>query len=916
MRPLVDRAHYAAIELDEEIPLEHYKAVVEVIGHVMRLWGELSTQRLTIAVAVTDLSIEMTKKIGSMVTGDTFGGPGFSDFGRWVVRWRAPLLWASVPVFLLACSGMVLWIGIPGQHAGFIGGGVLLAVLAMTAAVMTSWRVGARHGEDSIGGLMRLAAEGAPEPVLLTGPDGAGLFANHAFRQCLDLADNAPAGFDSLLTRLHDRPRWEKTVTDLYSRAAGGEAIEAEIPIAAAVGARWLRLSATPVAGASGHVAWQAEDVTEQRRGDAADRRTRNTLSDYVKNLPVGFFSSDSAGRFLYANRALARWLGSTPEALCRDGVRFADFVVAEGSRDGPAVGDLFSAHRGGGDGDIVLRGHKGVPFRAHLVQSELAGSDGAISHTRSLVMRDLTRIEGDPGAPSPLQRLRWLFDQAPVGVVMVDLQGNVSDCNRAFLKLIGLHRDAVVDHPLTDRVSLEDRGAVAAQLSKVVMGTMRAARLEARMPGVGGDVVASLYASHTEDVEGEVAGLVVHFIDTTEQKHLEAQFAQSQKMQAVGQLAGGVAHDFNNLLTAMIGFSDLLLERHGPEDPSFADIMQIKQNANRATNLVRQLLAFSRKQTLKPVFVDITGALSDMSSLLRRLMGENLKLVMEHGEELGYVRVDPGQMDQVIINLAVNSRDAMPGGGTLTLRTSRLRFDETVERGAELIPAGDYVMVEVADTGVGIRKENMGMIFEPFFSTKEAGAGTGLGLSTVYGIIKQTEGYIVVDSTPGEGTTFRIYLPRYEPSGAESVADSIGAGEAKIGISGWDGDADLSGAGTVLLVEDEDAVRLFGARALRNKGYRVLEAANGELALDVINAGNRHIDLIISDVVMPGMDGQAFVKLVRQELPRVRVILMSGYAEDVVSDDIWNDPTIHFLPKPFTLHGLATKVKDVMAEG
>jgi len=407
------------------------------------------------------------------------------------------------------------------------------------------------------------------------------------------------------------------------------------------------------------------------------------------------------------------------------------------------------------------------------------------------------------------------------------------------------------------------------------------------------------------EDPDGEVSGLVLHFIDTTEQKHLEVQFAQSQKMQAVGQLAGGVAHDFNNLLTAMIGFCDLLLERHAPEDPSFADIMQIKQNTSRATNLVRQLLAFSRKQTLESIDVDPTAALSEMSNLLRRLIGETIKLVMDHGRGLGTIRVDPGQFDQVIINLAVNARDAMPGGGSLTIRTSTVRTDTPIERGLELIPAGEFVLIEVVDTGSGIPRESIGRIFEPFYSTKEKGAGTGLGLSTVYGIVRQTDGFIFVDSARGAGTTFNIYLPRYEGTAEYGRAARAEATAAAVEV-------DLTGAGTVLLVEDESAVRMFGARALRNKGYNVLEAENGEEALDVINGHDAPIDLIISDVVMPGMDGHTLARLVRQEITDIKIILMSGYAEDVLPGQI-DQETIHFLPKPFSLKDLARTVKEVM---
>jgi two-component system cell cycle sensor histidine kinase/response regulator CckA len=389
----------------------------------------------------------------------------------------------------------------------------------------------------------------------------------------------------------------------------------------------------------------------------------------------------------------------------------------------------------------------------------------------------------------------------------------------------------------------------------------------------------------------------------------LEVQFAQSQKMQAVGQLAGGVAHDFNNLLTAMIGFCDLLLMRFRPGDPSFADIMQVKQNANRAANLVRQLLAFSRQQTLQPRIIDITDVLVELSHLLRRLIGESIELKVVHGRDLGLAKVDQGQLEQVIINLAVNARDAMPRGGTLTIRTANVTQTSPIRHGHEVMPAGNYVLIEATDTGVGIPKENLARIFEPFFSTKEVGSGTGLGLSTVYGIVKQTGGFIFVDSTPGRGAVFQIYLPRHKISDGVlgTRAETIDAAEPPA-------IRDLTGIGTVMLVEDEDPVRIFGARALRNKGYTVLEAKSGDGALEMIRDAEDKIDLLITDVVMPRMDGPALVRQVRELHPDMKVIFISGYTEDAFRQRLDSDSEIHFLPKPFSLKQLASKVKEVLS--
>ena len=816
--------------------------------------------------------------------------------------WRWALAWAVVAMGLAAVTWTV-------RSAGWADG-TAPGVLAAFALAAAAWCAGRAKAPALAADLLFSAAESAPEGYAVAAPGGAFIYVNRRFHDLLAPAKGEVMGLASLERRL---PVFDilgeeaaKEFARVKAAAAGGIAVHAEIPMLARSGAvEWRRVSVHPLpagrwSAGPGYILWRFEDITARREVEEVRHHEDELMADYLDQLPVGFFSADSDGRIRFANQTLARWLAFDGGELHGDEVFFSEFVIGAGGDDaGP-----------GSHGEVTLRRRDGGTFRAYLAQSQKNDPDGGFAYSRSVVLRDVAPLADANGLAGSVQRVRWLFDEAPVGIALLDLQGDVTECNRALLKLLGLHREALIGRPFTDRISLEDRDDAAGQLSKVVMATMAAIHLEVRMPRAGsGDMVASLYASPMEDADGEVSGLVLHFIDTTEQKHLESQFVQSQKMQAVGQLAGGVAHDFNNLLTAMIGFCDLLLERHGPDDPSFADIMQIKQNVNRAVNLVRQLLAFSRKQTLQPVILDVTEALSELSNLLHRLIGETIELNIEHGRDLGTVRVDPGQFDQVVINLAVNARDAMLGGGTLTIRTSNFTVDETMERGAELMPAGDYALIEVMDTGSGISKEDIGRIFEPFFSTKEVGAGTGLGLSTVYGIIRQTGGFIIVDSAPGRGTHFSIYLPLYmvdgdAKAGARALPLAVAAG----------GEADLTGSGTVLLVEDEDAVRLFGVRALSNKGYRVLEAKDGEAALDVINSTDVPIDLIISDVVMPGMDGHTLVRLVRHEHPGVKIILISGYAEDVVPEEIGRDPTIHFLPKPFSLKALAGKVKEVMA--
>jgi two-component system cell cycle sensor histidine kinase/response regulator CckA len=348
-----------------------------------------------------------------------------------------------------------------------------------------------------------------------------------------------------------------------------------------------------------------------------------------------------------------------------------------------------------------------------------------------------------------------------------------------------------------------------------------------------------------------------------------------------------------------------LLLTHHPAGDPSFADIDQIRQNATRAAGLVRQLLAFSRQQTLMPTVIWLPDIVADNRMLLKRLLGEKVELEIKHERDLGLVRVDETQLIQVLMNLAVNARDAMPEGGQLTIRTANVSQAEAVALGHEIMRPDDYVLIEVSDTGCGIPKELLGKIFEPFFTTKAVGQGTGLGLSTVYGIVKQTNGFVFPDSEVGKGTTFRIYLPRHFEEPKIQDSDAVREVAAQ----------DHTGRGTILLVEDEDAVRSFAARALSTRGYSVLEAANGEVALDLMRGHDGSIDMVISDVIMPGIDGPTLVKTVRAERPTMRIILISGYAEDAFRKELSRDGhDLAFLPKPFSLKQLISKVKEVMS--
>jgi two-component system cell cycle sensor histidine kinase/response regulator CckA len=396
---------------------------------------------------------------------------------------------------------------------------------------------------------------------------------------------------------------------------------------------------------------------------------------------------------------------------------------------------------------------------------------------------------------------------------------------------------------------------------------------------------------------------VVLSLKDNSEQVKLERQVAQETKMQAVCQLAGGVAHDFNNILTAIIGHCDLMLMRHSPGDSDYDDIQQIKHNSNRAAGLTRQLLAFSRQQTMRLQVLQLPDAVAEVSNLLKRLLGETVTLVVKHGRNLGAVRADPGQLEQVIVNLAVNARDAMPNGGTLTLQTYAVASSEVRRLGSDILPVADYTALSVTDTGVGIPPQSIGKIFEPFFTTKEVGKGTGLGLSTVYGIVKQSGGYIFADSTVGKGTSFVIYLPVHHAP-ATPVAEPARP-RAEAGDELW-------GSGTVLLVEDEAMVRAVAERALARQGYSVVTAANGEEALELLEAGTQ-VDLLVSDVVMPSMDGPTLVRHARERYPDLPILFMSGYAEEQLRKSI-DLPRVAFLPKPFSVQQLAEAARAAIA--
>lgn len=536
-----------------------------------------------------------------------------------------------------------------------------------------------------------------------------------------------------------------------------------------------------------------------------------------------------------------------------------------------------------------------GLPENGALVTLNLpTGPRRAVATLRGL-SAGRTEVCLTPLDPAALPSPEEVFANLPVALVMVDGQGRVLTANAVANTLLG--KGEVTGRNLSDL--LEGLGRSLPDWLREVLedrGRTRSEFLRVRRPDCETFVQVTLNVGR----RGGEEVLVAVLNDATELKTLEAQFVQSQKMQAIGQLAGGIAHDFNNLLTAISGHCDLLLLRHDPGDQNYADLIQIHQNANRAAALVGQLLAFSRKQTLQPEILDMRDTLADLTHLLNRLVGETVTLTLSHEPVLGAIRADKRQLEQVLMNLVVNARDAMPDGGQIRIETEALTLTAPMERDRATVPAGDYVCVRVSDEGTGIPKDKLQKVFEPFYTTKRTGEGTGLGLSTAYGIVKQTGGFIFIDSA-SSGTTFTLLFPVHRDAPVEKAPLPV-ARSAR---------AAPRGEGVILLVEDEAPVRAFASRALQMRGFTVIEADSAETALAQLEDPDLRIDLFVTDVVMPGLDGPTWVRQARKLRPDVGVVFVSGYAEGALSERELDIPDAVFLPKPFSLNELTETVHE-----
>ncbi|MBX7540838.1 hybrid sensor histidine kinase/response regulator [Qipengyuania sphaerica] len=594
----------------------------------------------------------------------------------------------------------------------------------------------------------------------------------------------------------------------------------------------------------------------------------------------------------------------------------------ATGTKDSSLAGQEFVQLLRSDDRDRIFfarEGQQGSPQTlVHIPLDPPTDKEGEAAPSLMLLVDSTVGIGGgwQGSGKAAIPQLEALLSALPLGLALTDRDGRFLFANKAFLRAVEREELGLPQFP-SDLVVREDKAAMADTVRRFAKGAT-----------ASGDMAVRLANDKEEPVSIGLAGVrglgdaavLLSISDSTEEKRLRRQVAQATKMQAVGQLAGGVAHDFNNVLTAIIGYCDLMLLRHTPGDSDYDDIQQIKANSNRAASLTRQLLAFSRQQTLRPVVLQMPDVVSEVSQLLKRLMGDKIEFSVRHDRELGPVRADPQQLEQVIINLAVNARDAMQSHaaktgkqdwkGRLTLATRRVSARDVRKMGIDIMPADDYTVLIVQDTGGGIPAEHLNKIFEPFFTTKEQGKGTGLGLSTVYGIVKQSNGFIFADNVTdasGEaaGARFTVYLPVHK---GEIPASMRGDEPEEAKASEW------SGGGKLLLVEDEDMVRAVAERALVRAGYTVTTARDGEEGLAQVANGDVEFDLIVSDVVMPAMDGPAMARAVRKVKPKIPILFMSGYAEEQLRNDIDID-NMHFIPKPFSVQQINAKVSEVLGE-
>jgi two-component system, cell cycle sensor histidine kinase and response regulator CckA len=775
--------------------------------------------------------------------------------------------------------------------------------------------------------LIKSIVDDAFDGVVVTDHDGRVVYANSAYLDLIGAADTQDARpVERVFIGDADA---SEAIYRLLKAAREGERSQEEVRIAGTEGrpARWLRMKVRPLTlggNAPGLTAWSLNDVTRDRELQENFFQVMQRAIDYLDHAPIGFFSADAKGDVVYLNATLANWLGQDLAQVGSGGLKLADVLSGDGAA-------LLTTLRGSPGEvkteihDLDLKTRSGGTLPVRLLHKLAFGADGLPAASRTVVLNRARDDGTDPQRAAEVRFMRF-FHHTPMAIATIDRDGGIVRTNALFARLFqGALTGSGKDRSIRAIVGGSDWPPLEAAIGQAAQGKGDIAPVDAMLAGdatlAGKDErFGRFYVTAVAEQERDQEAAIVYALDTTEQRALEARIIQQQKMDSIGQLVGGIAHDFNNMLQAITSANEDLLNTHKPTDPSFHAIMVIRQAANKAATLVRHLMAFSRRQTLRPQVLDLGDVLNDLTVVLKRLLTEKVKLKVVHGRDLWPVKVDLMQFDQVITNLAVNARDAMPNGGELELRSANVTAQECARYRTKGMPAADYVMIEVADTGAGIPEAIQDKIFLPFFTTKEVNKGTGLGLSTVYGIIKQTGGFVYFETGENKGTTFRIFLPRYIPSAREiapptqpdapAISGAIEAAERVRRAAS----ADLTGEGTILLVEDEDILRALNAKGLASRGYTVLQAGNGVEALNVLEKAEGKVDLVVSDVVMPEMDGPTLLRELRRRNPDMKIIFVSGYAEDAFQKHLPTDGSqFDFLAKPFTLKQLVEKVKETM---
>ncbi len=687
---------------------------------------------------------------------------------------------------------------------------------------------------------------------------------------------------------------WEK---DELVFASGRENVNEEKITAADGVERWIVTTKTPfVFGKDQYLVGIIRDITERKSAEEKLRRSEQLLSTVFASLDDAVLLVGLEPRkVLDCNQAAERIFGYAREELVNSDTRKIHVNEETFQLFRQRLTEACEAN-GNYSTEFHMRRSSGELFLAEISLKPVLRADGSVNFIVGVV-RDISERKK---AEEARTRLSMAVEQATESIVITDVSGKILYANPAFERVSGYRQEELLgQNPRVIRSGKHDKEFYEKMWSTILKGDTWRGRLTNRRKD-GTFFEEESIISPVRDDMGRIMSFVAIKRDITQQIEIEQRLLQAQKMEAVGRLAGGVAHDFNNILTSILGFAQMVLDDTDPAKPAAGDMKEIIKAGERAAALTQQLLAFSRKQVIEPRVVDLPSTVGDMESMLKRTIGEDVRLNIVMHPETWPVKVDPHQVGQMLINLVLNGRDAMPRGGTLSIELKNEHLDEKLVNRNEQIPPGDYVVMSVGDTGEGMTEKTQEHLFEPFFTTKPKGKGTGLGLATVYGIVKQNNGHVVIRTEVGKGTEVRIYLPK-----EDAPKDEVSPGVVP---------TEMAGSGTIVLVEDEDMVRTMAKRALEGRGYRVLVCDSGEKAMRVIQEETERIDLLLTDVVMPEMSGPALAEKVHAMKPEIKVLFMSGYTNEMIAAHGVLEEGTNFLQKPFTPNKLIGKVQEVLS--